>query len=385
MARRTVHAVVLAAATCLFPGVPRADPAANDAAPVAYPVDVQVRLSPAARAAVLVHRKSDGFLGPANPDADVPVGQQALAAYLVLGHRLFAPGPGQSAGATLLVERVDATLALDPLGWRAVVRHEVALHLAGGEELGRWTTTGEERIGGLGPGALRVALSRAATTAAARLESAFEQPPGVRTWLAERGAPPGTRRLAAPPPAFVPAARVLDQPGPPRSAWVRYLEAEAGVTSAAVGMFGAGARGGVATGWLFLQAGLHVERRRAPPSSYRPQSLELYQVFVDAGPVLRLGGAVELRSGPGLAWREASLGAASTSFFSPHFLAAVQYTSRGNDAGRRLRVGLEIRKTLGGSVSFERTATNGATDLQVADLFVGILVGYELPWSPRAR
>ncbi len=369
-------------ALAAFPGAPTLAEPPSAAGPV-YPVAVRLALEPEARAAVLVHVKGGGFTSPVNPDARVPVGAQARDAYLVLADRLFQPPGDVASDAALVVEEVRPTLTPDALGWRASVVHEVTLRAPGGEPLGRWSAKGEARVEGIGPGALPLAFARAARAAATQVEYELEQPPGVSAFLASRGVVVGRARPA--PPAHLPVAttapllaRTFDPHGPPRPAPIWFLDAGTGLSAAAGAQTGLAARAGVASGVLFAQAGLQWQTTLDPDPALR-SDIDAWLLGIDAGVVLRPLRALEVRAGAGVSRLSASAVGGGASRTVPTFLLSALYAGPPSASTRGLRLGVEARKVVGGTLDFPSTGS-GTEAVAVADLVLLLLVGWEAGW-----
>lgn len=362
-----------------FAETPSAGTAADHTAPV-YPLTVRIQLGAPVRSVTFQHLRGSGLSAPANPDAWIPLGEQAFVAYALLGHRLFRQVQGGAADAELEVLAIDPGLRLDALGWRAEVTHQVVLRDAAGVELGRWTVSGEARVEGPGPGALPLAFSRAAKAAAARLEHGFEVPPGVAAWLLGSGVAPGRAVLAAPPPPIPVAPLVTEQPGAPRGGLVATLDAALGLSTGAAPGWEPGLRGGLSTPTYFVQVGLTSLAGTTPAP--RGASYSGLLVGLDAGALIRLARALELRAGAGVGRVSASQAGASGARACTAFLVGAQYTTAASAGGGRLRLGLEFRQVIGGSVTLSAPSRPPAS-LQAVDRFVGLLVGYELPWTWR--
>lgn len=348
-----------------------------------YPVAVRLVLDPAARAAEYLHVKGGGFSSPANPSAHVPVGTQARDAYLVLADRLFQPVGGGTGDAELVVERVRPGLSADAIGWRASVVHEVTLRTPGGERLGHWTATGEARIEGLGPGALPLAFARAAKAAAAQVEYELERPPGVSAFLASRGVTLGRATPTAPVPLPTTATstllvRTFDAPGPPRPSPIYFLDAGPGVSSAGGGQIGVAAHAGASSRLLFAQAGVLWQTTLDPNPSLR-SSVDSWLLSADVGVVLRPLRAIEVRAGAGVGRLSASASSGGASRTVPTFLLSALYASPPSARFRGLRLSLEARKVVGGTLDFP-LANAQTLAVQVADLSLALLIGWESAW-----
>lgn len=361
-------------------------PAGEGGAPPRYPLALKVTRGAEARAATFDHRRGGSFDVTPFPETRVPVGDQALAAYVRLLAERFTPGAGGAVDGALEVESVSASLSQDAGGWRAAVRHRLVLRSAAGEELGRWEVRGQARVLAASRGALAVAFSRAATVAAARFEHEFEDPPAVVAWLQGRGVVPGAHRPAGPPAALPEEPFFPVAPGAGRATRVTYLDL-ALVLSGAERLFaGGGLRLGVANPHLFVQGHLQVagwERSRkdtGTPSIPVPAyaQVDQWQAGLEGGLVVRPTGHLELRAGVGGTWLSARISSGGTDQrVAPTFLAAVQGTTGIGYAGR-VRLALELRKTMGGTLTF-RAGTSQATAVTVADLEAALLIGYERP------
>jgi hypothetical protein len=296
--------------------------------------------------------------------------------------------PGAEADLVLDVQVADAELQSRATGWLAFVEHAVVLRERSGLEVARWQVSGDGPLLRETAQALHAAFARAAEAAAARFESTFEDPRGVRQWLAGHGSEPVSLR-----------ARWGE-----RANYVAYLDVGGGFVSADDnGVVSLAARAGVASPWLVLNVtggGWSTTFGSKPVFSYYSANVDTRMVTrtvgADLGLVHRFGSALELRAGGGVhrLWGHAdtpsylpfgSQPPTRTSFtfrqWAPAVFAGAQYSQLVLAGGVRLRVSIEFRRYFGASVEFpELTRT-----VSIADNFLGLFLGFELPLSSSRR
>lgn len=364
-----------ALAAVAFSGAVRADGPAAPPAPVSYPFDVQLRLSPQAARRVFVYAGGLGPFLPPDPGTEIPVGDQARRAYEVVVRRSFRISEPVAA---IELEKVAADLDFDDEGWHAVVEHQLVMRSPAGGEIARWTTRGREPIAGHGPRAMPAAFDGAARRAAEQFETGFETPAGVVSWLRERGveARPPPVALAPPPPAA---------PAVPARGLAMHVDLGLGLY-----LFGGGsgidggsltqqalaARIGVSIPWGFAQvtyarAGLDTSDGLRTPGGEYADALKTYGVEV--GPVWQLR-YVDLVAGLGLHLATAGGSEAKGASLSAG-IRSVRTVSR---EGTCIRIGFEARREIGETLEVQTSTTERRTLAPASSLW--LLLGLEIPF-----
>jgi len=351
----------------------------------AYPLPLALRVEPGALAASYAH--SSGQAPALLESTVVPVGPLALEAHRLVAARAYAQAGGAPAG-ELVLEAVEGFLDYDAAGWRARVRHDVALRVPGQEApLARWRVEGEGLLLGVGAGRLEAAF-RAASTAAARwLAHDFETAPGAAGLLGSRGVALLGEQRPAPPEPLARAPRYelagREEAGGPALP----VELLAGLTGVS-DLLQVGVRAGVQWRWLLLEA---AYERSSGEVGIHADRLEQTRFGADASAVLRPADGLELGAGLGLRQVEATTEA--TSFSSPWrgssvasgllgsaFLQARLVFGHAQVPGK-FRAGLEVRQALGGSMTFgaEGSTPGAGASRTVAATELSLVVGYQIP------
>lgn len=373
---RPVHAA-LAVAIALQATAPGTAGAVDPVAPEHYAFSARVTMVPAPGLDRFTY--SGQAVGLPVGRGEVEVARQAASAVAVAAARMFQPDDGTGEPLLLEVEVIGAELSGGGAAGRAQVAFAVTVREQAGRVVGRWPVRAEEAIAGFDARAVSGAFARAATSAAAEFENAFDRSPEVGGWLAERGL--ARRRPPKAPERFH-----------ERPSRVLAVDVGAGVVG---GQPGLALRAGI-SGERFL-AGVAVTHAGASfPAGATfggplgPVQFSPLTVGVDAGVLQRFLRAFEIRGGLGIH----AVGGTATlqyvladpSVVQVHstekwvlggsaFLGVVGALAPWTSLGLRLRAGLEGRITFGGGVTFD---AYGAS-IRVPGASALLLLGAELP------
>jgi hypothetical protein len=395
--------VVFAVAALVAPVARGGELGELTAAPASpYPIPVRLVVTEAALGERYVPGGGLGMAPPTLESRVVPVGRLALEAYTVATARMFQRTGEGTVAAELLPAVADSGVDLDRDGWFAYVEHDVVFREIAGAEIARWRVRGQGRIIGVGESAIPQAFAEATAVAARTFEVDFEQAPGVKQWLVANGIEPGSRMSVLPqlPRRFAPARQSVVA-----TRTEQLLFAELGTSAVgAAGWVSAGfnARAGWSGRIWLLQLALDAWPREfvAQPSAAWGQARAHAWVLsagLDAGVQRRLTSYLELAAGVGAALFSAPATAQYAPLSEPNGSVKASDTAFGAAAsafgaarlngivsslGVRYRVGFELRKAFGTSLSY----TAFGRTLEPAGFSAGVFVGFELPWRrPSSR
>jgi hypothetical protein len=288
---------------------------------------------------------------------------------------MFRPAATNGDPADVEIELADACAEIiRDLNGKHVVIQAHARIVSGGNELDRLSLRSEEPLlPGVGRGGVERATERAVDGVAPNLESTFANSESVVAWLLARNIRPVGSTMV----------------WPPRGDSSLFVDLAGGMLGGggeenALSLF---AHFGVAHRWFLVQGVVGTwgpSFMAAPADSGTadvrlPATLRTFDVGLEAGPILRLGPAVEARGGVGahvlLGGADLNPRPGSSSFaqLSPTLFAALQASLFPSSAGRRLRFGIEARKYFRTTVGLPELSRT----IPVADLAVVAFLGGE--------
>jgi len=367
-------------------------PVRAEAVPTRYPFSLDVRMAQSAADASYHHPEMNAVASPLNPESLTFTGRQARAAYESLAKRLFTAG---EPALVLEVDQVEASVALESDGFKAVVVHQLRLFGPKSQLLGEWKVDELDGIEGLGEQAIPDALGRAAGFAAQLFESELESSGAFCAFLTANGFEPGRVHLRAP----QHARRPPPEPHVVRGKLVAYLDLgldfmfyDASLSTPSpgasrqrngqdAGPFGT-VRGGIANSWAFVQGAVSSW---SSPLEASTSTADVLSVGLDAGPLIRIHDYVELGAGLGLHWMKAT--ATDHSFsqqdvfvterqLMPSVLLQMRWTP--SLFSRPWRVSLEYRRNLS-ALDFTFAGTPGGPqtirELNAGNSFAALIGG----------
>jgi hypothetical protein len=336
-----------------------------------YPVTARIVVTPEVEEACLVQWKSDCLLR---------VGDRLRRSYEEVARAMFEAPPGAEADLEIVVTPIRADLTNLVQGGRLVVETRAVILGAGGAEIAAVRSEGESTLLGAEIDSLSRAADRAIADVARAFEKRFTDSESMVEWLLARDISPAGS-------FFV---------WPRRGDWLAFADVDItnvmgggdGATTGWLAQFGLSNRWfmvrGVVGKWTpsFFGAGPGADIRFA-------SDLSTTDLGVEAGPILRIGPAVELRAGMGVhrLWGTANgtPSFASSAFelsfdhISPAFFAAVQTSFWPSKGGVRMRAGLEARRYVSTTVGFPQLSRT----IPIADTSIGVYLGVELPMGSK--
>jgi hypothetical protein len=310
----------------------------------------------------------------------VGLGDRTRTAYESAIRNMFRPLPeGATPDVEITVTAVLAEPALTVGGRSVAVTTRARISAPATGEIDEVSTWGDSPVLGPGDDPIGGAGLRALDAAVAGFRDAFANSESIQRWLLT-GAVSRSRPAASP---------------PLRGAWVAFGELGVGsVGSSGDATIGIAAHLGFEGKWFVLQG--VAGRWQTTINSFGQRDMTVWDLGVEAGPVLRLGQALEVRAGAGIHTLFGSVAGSPTfsqeeSFetASPSVFLALQFSIWPSERGRRLRIGAELRQFLSAGTSLQKSPG----DVALANTYLGIYLGFELPWpfakagapQPRGR
>jgi len=370
---------VLLLALGLAPMAHGAAPEMSTAKPT-YSLAARLAFSPETREACLGVESNAPETG-----CGVPVGEQLHDAYGRALRRMFVEASGDAAAQIEIAISIDrAEIETVVEGRRLVLETRAVLRVPASGEIDRLKSYGRSAILGAGPESIANAAERASEEASRDFEREFPNSPQVVNWLVAQGIEPVGSTFA----------------WPLRGERVTFADLSGGIVSGGGdGAVGGGlARFGVAWQWFVVQGivGKWSPSFDTAPVGFQPNDtrapaqLDTFDLGVEAGPVLRLGASMELRAGLGghFLWGSANVDSAASgppvksskfSRLTPSFFGAFQSAFLPTRSGMRIRAGIEVRRYVSTTVGFPDLSRT----VPIADTYVGLYLGLELPWNKR--
>jgi hypothetical protein len=299
----------------------------------------------------------------------VGIGDQVRTAYERAIRRMFRPlAEGATPDVEIEVTSVRAETGPTIGGRSVTVNARARITAPASGEIGEVSTWGEALVLGPDDDSIGGAGLRAMDDAVAGFPAAFAGSERIEQWLLGRGVSP------------------LEPVGSPaRAAWVGFGEIGLGtVGSTGDTSLGIAAHFGFEGKWFALQG--VAGRWQATLNSQ--DEMTVWDLGVEAGPVVRLGAAVELRGGVGI---HALLGSVTAprqlggdvtfDEASPSLFLAAQFSIFPGESGARLRGGMELRQFLAGDTTLQTSTRDTVT---LASTYLGVYLGFEIPWHARA-
>lgn len=355
--------------------------AETSAAKPTYSLAARLAFNPETRQACLAD-ESDA----PETSCGVPVGERLHDAYGRALRRMFLAASGDAAAQIEIAISIDrAEIETVVEGRRLVLETRAVLRAPATGEIDRLKSYGSSAILGIGAESIANAAERASEEAGRDFEREFPNSPQVVKWLVAQGIEPVGSTFA----------------WPLRGERVAFADLSGGIVSGGGdGAVGGGlARFGLAWQWFVVQGivGKWSPSFDTAPVGFQPNDtrapaqLDAFDLGLEAGPVLRLGASMELRAGLGghFLWGSANVDSAGSgppvkssqfSRVTPSFFGAFQSAFWPTRSGMRIRAGIEIRRYVSTTVGFPELSRT----VPIADTYVGLYLGLELPWNKKA-